>query len=266
MHKTLLALALAAAAGAAAAHDTWFEPRPGGRLALGTGNLFPLMETGIGREYVAVRGCDGGTLEPVHEGEQALEFAPPPAAGSCWVQLQPFEVTLTPDLVQAYFREARPPQAVVEAWRALQSRGEPWRERYVKHARIALDGDATRPAPLGLDVRMPAPGRFQLLRDGRPLAGQNVEFRHERLALGVWRTTGADGQVDFNATLPGRWVLRAIELRVSEDRPGTFDSRFVTLAFEAQNGMKLSSNARSANQAPASAAITSEPPTSTPRR
>lgn len=263
MHKTALLLA-ALLTGPAAAHDTWFEARADGRLLLGTGNVFPLRETGIGAGHLAVRGCDGGPLAVVAEGEQALELQPPAAAGSCWVQLDAFEVTLTPALVDAYLHEVRPPAALLQAWRALQARGLPWKERYVKHARIVLGGDAARPAPIGLDVVTPAPGRFQVLRDGRPLPGFNVEFRHERARFGVWRTTGEDGTVDFATSLPGRWVLRGIDLRLADDQ--VFDSRFVTLAFDVQNGMKLSSNARSANQAAATAAISSEPPASTPRR
>ena len=204
----------------------------------------------------------------MHEGEQALELRPPPAPGSCWVQLDPFEVTLAPDKIDLYLREVRPPAAIVDAWRTMQARGLPWKERYVKHARIALgsldDGRASRPAPIGLDIVVPAPGRFQVLRDGQPLARLNVEFRHEQARFGLWRTTGDDGSVNFQPPLPGRWVLRGIDLRLAAD--DTFDSRFVTLAFDVQKGMNLSSNARSANQAPATSAISSEPPASTPRR
>jgi hypothetical protein len=34
------------------------------------------------------------------------------------------------------------------------------------------------------------------------------------------------------APLPGRWLLRGTELRLSQERPDTWDSRFVTLAFD----------------------------------
>lgn len=263
MRHPLLTLAAALLPCAAAAHDTWFERQPDGRLLLGTGHQFPLRETGIGAEYLAVQGCTGGALQVVDEGEQALTLQPPSAAGSCWVQLAPFEITLAPDKIEAYLHEVRPPAAVLQAWQAMQARGLPWKERYVKHARIAL-GDASAPAPIGLDIVMPTQGRFQVLREGRPLPGFNVEFRHERSGFGLWRTTAADGTVAFKAPLPGRWVLRGVDLRPAPE--GGFDSRFVTLAFEVQNGMNLRSNTRSASQAPATAAISSEPPSSTPRR
>jgi Domain of unknown function (DUF4198) len=114
---------------------------------------------------------------------------------------------------------------------------------------------------------------FEVLRDGQPLPGLAVEFRHERAPLGVWRRTDAQGRVEMRLPLPGRWVLRGTELRAVRDSPGHWESRFVTLAFEvteretpdAQNGMNSSANARSTNHSAASSAITSEPPTSTAR-
>jgi len=68
-------------------------------------------------------------------------------------------------------------------------------------------------------------------------------------------------------------LLRGTDLRPSSERPGTWDSRFITLAFEvadapvqpAQNDSSLSSNARSANHSDASTAMAAEPPTNTPR-
>ena len=52
MHTDFLrrgaAAALLLALGVAAqAHDTWFEPRTGGTLALGTGNRFPVAELAV---------------------------------------------------------------------------------------------------------------------------------------------------------------------------------------------------------------------------
>jgi len=273
------------------AHDTWFHHEPAdaaGRrtLALGTGNQFPVQETAIGPGYLQQAACrpgDGATLPltPLHHHDTALLLQLPPAAGrlSCWAQVQPFEIELAPDKVRLYLKEINASPEVHAAWAGLQARGVPWKERYAKHARIELPGPGGTPAvasgmamdvlPLG-DVAAWRSGdtvAFQVLRDGQPLAGLAVELRNERSALGLWQRTDAQGQVRLRLPLPGRWVLRGTELRSSAARPDTWESRFVTLAFElgAQNGSSSSSNARSTNHTAASTAISSEPPNSTQR-
>lgn len=261
--RPLLCLLLAACT-AAHAHDTWFEPR-GGTLALGTGNQFPLIETGIAAQHVARSGCRGGPLAVAQETDSALLFTPPPGARSCWLQLDAFELTLDPALIDTYLREVNPPPDVRAAAQALQREGRPWHERYVKHARIAFEPDP-EPAGLGLELVLEstAPPTFRAFRDGQPLPGFAVELRHERARIGAWRRTDAEGRVALPLPLPGRWLLRGIDLRPAPD--GRWDSRFATLAFDVQNGMNLRSNARSANQAAATAAMASEPASSTPRR
>ena len=166
--------------------------------------------------------------------------------------------------------------------RACSSRGLAWKERYTKHARIELPGArAARAAAPGLAMdavplgdaagwRSGDSAGFQLLRDGQPLADFAVELRHERAPVGVWLRTDAQGRVQMRLPLAGRWVLRGTDLRPSSERPGTWDSRFVTLAFDVaassdQNGSSFSSNARSANHSAASTAMAVEPPTNTPR-
>jgi hypothetical protein len=297
-HLRLSALAAGLIAAApVAAHDTWFEVE--GRdaagahtLALGTGNQFPLQETPIGAEYLVASGCRAGDgavlpLEPLRVGPQALLLRAPPAdAGlSCWAQSQPFEITLAPAVVELYLKEIAAPPSVREAWADMRSRGIAWTERYAKHARIELPGVLPRPAAdsgMAMDVRPLGEVRewqvgdsvaFEVLRDGQPLPGLAVEFRHERAPLGLWRRSDAQGRVDLRLPLPGRWVLRGTELRAVPGRPGHWDSRFVTLAFEVaaretpdtQKGMNARPNARSTNHSAASSAIASEPPISTTR-
>jgi hypothetical protein len=75
---------------------------------------------------------------------------------------------------------------------------------------------------------------FQVLRDGRPLAGFAVELVSERSALGVWRETDGQGLLRHRLPFGGRWLLRGTDLRLSTERPGSWDSRFVTLAIEAR--------------------------------
>ena len=285
MRNTAFAFALVAllAAGPARAHDTWFQPLgDGGVLALGTGTRFPVQDFAIGAEQLVQHGCRDARgravpLVPLRTVRSALWLQPAPAAADCWAQLQPFEIELTPAIVAVYLDEIHASAAVRAAWADQQARGLPWRERFTKHARIvrSASGAAALPSALGLDLLMAGEGpaqpgdtlRFQLLRDGRPLGGQALELVDADGRCGGWRHTDADGRVVFTVPAPGRWLLRGTELRPVADRPGEWDSRFVTLAFEvAQNGNTLNSNSRSASHTAASAAISAEPPVNTTRR
>jgi hypothetical protein len=236
--RSTIALLLALHAGAAAAHDTWFE-RAGGTLRLGTGNLFPRQENAIDPGYLVRSGCrsDGGetlALKALQAADPALELQVPPAAASCWAQLAAFEVELTPDKIALYLREVRPPQPVLSAWAAMQQRGLPWKERYTKHARVALGTPAAAAAAdsgMAMDARIEStqPHTFRVLRDGEPLPHFNVEFRSERSPIGIWRQTDAEGRVVFQPPLPGAWLLRGIDLRPAGD---AWESRFIDLTFE----------------------------------
>lgn len=285
MLRPLLLLYTAAVCASAQAHDTWFERRPADagelRLALGTGDVFPIFDSGIDARYLVESGCRAGalatTLQPLGNEPNSLLLRGLSQAATCWAQLVPFEVTLAPDKIALYLREVGAGPELRATWAAMAARGLPWRERYTKHARIELGVPSSRPTPLGLDLLIDHPGpvqvgqtiEVQVLRDGEPLAGQAVELRGNVLPLGIWRRSDAQGRLRVPVPTAGTWVLRAIDLRLSAARPDTWDSRFATLAFEVQapqKGSSLSSNARSASQTAASTAISSEPPVSTARR
>jgi hypothetical protein len=175
---------------------------------------------------------------------------------------------------------------VRNAWAQMRARGVKWKERYTKHARIELNPGAGAAAPvnMAMDVLLEAPQRtprrgdqmqFRVLRNGQPLADFPIELRGDRIALGIWRKTDAEGRARFPAPLAGRWVVRGTELRVSEREADTWESRFVTLAFEIEDerpnakpqaGNSDSPNARSTNHTAAISAISAEPPTITVRR
>ena len=74
-----------------------------------------------------------------------------------------------------------------------------------------------------------------LLRFHTVLPHFAVELRSDSVAIGLWARTDADGLVRMRLPLPGRWVLRGTELQPSVTRPGGWESRFVTLAFEVQH-------------------------------
>jgi len=116
---------LALAASAAQAHDSWFKPLPAeageARLALGTGNLYPLMDSGIDAQYLRRAACatprGNEPLKPLGNTDTALVFAVPPAATSCWAQLQAFEIVLPADKIDLYLSEVHPTPAALARWR-----------------------------------------------------------------------------------------------------------------------------------------------------
>ena len=241
-------------------HDSWLSPSRGATLAgqvaleLATGNRYPVQEFGQTAAGVARAGCGtaaGGklALRPVREQARWLDLSAAMPQGSeqpssCWLELAAVEVEIEPRLVQVYFAEIRTSAANRQAWAALQARGLPWRERYRKFARIELGQAAVDRPAAGLDLEIVVLGnrpisvneplQFQVLRDGRPLAGFPVELVSERSALGIWRETDADGMLRHSLPFAGRWLLRGTDLRPSGERPDTWDSRFVTLAIEAR--------------------------------
>jgi uncharacterized GH25 family protein len=152
--------------------------------------------------------------------------------------------------VPLYFAEARPPAAVREAWAGMQARQVPWQESYRKFARIELAVPGAARAqlaaarrPVGMDMEIVVRGdepiavgrpvEFQVLRDGKPLAGFSVELVSERSPLGVWRETDSEGVVRHTLPFAGRWLLRGTDLRLSQRREDSWESRFATLTFEA---------------------------------
>jgi hypothetical protein len=243
-------------AGPAAAHDTWFEPLPAARpgelrLQLGTGNRFPQHEFTVGGASLRQHGCrrEGAKAVPLKVARDTphalLLTARPGGAGAvtCWAQQQAFEIELAPATVEAYLKEVNASPAVRAAWAELQARGRPWRERYVKHARIERPGrgpGVATPTGMAMDVLLESglqplvagdTLRFLVLRDGRPLPHLAVELQHEGSALGIWKQTDGEGRVSFAVPLAGQWLLRGTHLRLSVQEPDTWDSGFVTLAF-----------------------------------
>lgn len=260
MARPLAAPLLAALVGLVAglparAHDTWFAPRGAGAsgesvLALATGNRFPVAETAVDFQYFAQHGCRGadGAARPIElqrytERESLLRVRGVAPPMSCFVQIAPFDIELPPDKIELYFAEIKPSAAVLAAWATLKARGLPFRERYVKSARIDLGAQPAPSAPVGIamDVLRLAPAgalavgteaTFQVLREGRPLADFPVELVNERSALGLWQRTDAQGRVRIKLPLPGRWLLRGTDLRLAPGDPTRWDSRFVTYAFD----------------------------------
>lgn len=247
-----LVLPLALAAAVSHAHDTWFEPLPSPRkgetlLALGTGNRFPVFELGVDTKYFAKSGCRVGLRTGAvglvrHAEKQSLLRTPlADPALTCWLQLDPFEFELPADKIEIYFKEIRPSAAVLAAWADLKARGLPFIESYTKSARYDASNAPPTPTGTAMDVLREAPAgplkvgteaTFQVLREGRPLADLHVELINERSPIGLWHRTDAQGRVRAKLPLPGRWLLRGTDLRLSTRDATKWESQFITYAFE----------------------------------
>jgi Domain of unknown function (DUF4198) len=243
----------------AQAHDTWFEPRPSGganevRLALGTGARFPALETAVSREPAPQGACRWGEaaahspLWMERESPAALvmraESSRLPSTGhvTCWATMPAHAITLDAAKVAQYFDEIKAPETVRQAWRQQKERGLPFQESFTKLARIEhrlTDTPRFAPVPMGLDIVLqggrPAAGepvRFQVLRQGQPFAGLEVELISAQVRVGFWLRTDAQGMAEVRLPLGGRWLLRATELKQTDAAAGKWESRFITLAFE----------------------------------
>jgi hypothetical protein len=251
MKRLFVSIAVLALAGAAAAHDTWFEPLPNGNLALGTGNRFPVNEIAVDDKYFVKSGCvaaDGKarSLDKLRFTDKATLLRSKDRVGSepltCFVQLQPFDIDLPADKIEIYFKEIRPSEAALAAWADLKARGLPFRERYTKSARIDVGADASsQPTGTAMDALQSSPrgaltvgseAVFQVLLDGKPLTDFPVELINERSPVGLWHRTDAQGRITAKLPLPGRWLLRGTELRLSASDATRWESQFITYAFE----------------------------------
>jgi Domain of unknown function (DUF4198) len=251
MKRLCIGMAAVALALGAAAHDTWFEPLPNGSLSLGTGNRFPVNEIAVDDKFFVKSGCinaDGKTrtLDTVRFTDKATLLRAKDRAGAepltCFMQLQPFDIDLPPDKIEIYFKEIRPSAAVLAAWADLKARGLPFREHYTKSARIDLGADASpQPSGTAMDALRVSPrgaltvgteAVFQVMLDGKPLADFPVELINERSPVGLWYRTDAQGRISAKLPLPGRWILRGVELRLSASDATRWESQFITYAFE----------------------------------
>lgn len=259
-----LAALLAAVSVSAIAHDTWFSPsrKPAARgnaaVELSTGNRYPVQEFNPTAASLVRSGCTDGTAQELalRPGSDQPKWLPMAARAqsaqqpvlACWAELKPFELVMEPALVEVYFKEIRANAPHRAAWAGMQARQLPWRESYRKFARIELPspgGSALAAArkPIGMDLELVVVGDeriaagqplvFQLLRDGQPLADFPLELVSERNALGIWRQTDGEGLVRHTLPFGGRWLLRGTDLRLAPQDPDRWESRFVTLAFEA---------------------------------
>lgn len=263
LRRLAAASALLAACAAAFAHDSWLSPgaEPAGpgllRVELAVGAHFPVRDPAVAASSITRAACvepqdrEPRALLPREEHDRHVELRARADAArgvACWAELRAHEVTLTPEVVQVYFAEIRPPEAVKQLWAQQLARGVAWRESYRKFLRMeavpaaaAVEGPGLgvlrRPRGLAMEIlpvgtellQAGRPAAFQVLLDGRPLAGQWVQMVSERHSQGVWRQTDAQGTVREALPFGGQWLLRATHLEPPAQDSQPWRSRFATL-------------------------------------
>lgn len=250
----LCAALLGAGPVAALAHDTWFEridAAPGQplQLALGTGTHYPRYEEPVQPRYVEHLACTDAKgaahrIEPPRVGRRhtVLRLSGLDAAAfGCVMRLQSFEIELTPALVDVYFEEIRAGDALRAVLAQQRAQGRKFEERYLKVARIDGVLPPPRSASQPLDVQRVAPGGelkagaeavFEVQRDGKPLPDLPVQFLNDAAPAGLWTRTDAAGRIKLRLPLPGRWLLRGVDLRPPASEGARWESRFIAYTFE----------------------------------
>jgi hypothetical protein len=82
-------------------------------------------------------------------------------------------------------------------------------------------------------LRAGAEVTFEVQRDGKPLSALPVQLLHDALPAGLWARTDDAGRIRVRLALPGRWLLRGVDLRPPAGEGARWESRFITYSFEA---------------------------------
>jgi uncharacterized GH25 family protein len=262
-HVSIAALAavvaLLAAAGLAAAHETWILPAsmriPVNKpvaLDLTSGMGFPAEETAIDPKRVVKASARlGGTIEEIQRRivrPKSLRFVWTPrldGIGTIAIELAPKTLVLEPKLINEYYDEIHASPAIRAQWDSIPSPKQ-WRESYVKHAtsfvRVGSPAyDTTWALPLGLGLEIIPERdptalvagqtlRVRVLRRGIPLGGFQVGARREGApeSSDVFVATDGTGRATIALPREGRWLLFGTDLRRARESGLEWRSDFVT--------------------------------------
>src|SRR6185295_3876162 len=149
---------------------------------------------------------------------------------TCWVELKPRALELTPKQVEEYLDEIGAPAAVRKEW-ANTKEPRRWRELYTKHAKTfvsvgALIEDLAWSEPVGMSLEIVPESdparlrhgkdlRVRVLENGEPLPNFPLGLVREGRRHGQIRTTDSLGRVRFGGVRSGRYLLRGTKLRKS---------------------------------------------------
>lgn len=257
--RTIAALViLVAITTAVIAHDTWLLPQRFSAvvnttvlLDLTSGMAFPALETSIKPDRI-----DRAQYRLAGQIKSLSDLSPTPTSlrfetifsragiATCWVELKPKSLDLTPKLVHEYLNEIDAPAAVRQQW-ATAKEPRRWREMYTKHAKTFIrvgelqpDGSWAEPVGMSLEI-VPETDPTQLRRgmnfpvrvfeNGQPLANFPLGIIREGSRKGAIRKTDHQGRVRFLLGQRGRWLLRGTKLRKAAQPEIDWESDFTTL-------------------------------------
>ena len=260
----LIAVALCSIASAAAAHDTWLQPRrtsvlPGtiAQIDLASGDKFATFDAAIKPDRIGIARArlNGKTfdIQPGAPEKKSLELRvplPDPGIATIWLSLAPKLIELNRKEVQHYLDEIGAPALLTQAWYAGKS-SKPWREIYSKHAKTFVlvgrsgraKGDRSWSEPVGMPLEiipekdptaLRAGDEFavRVLRNGAPLGDFSLGIVREGRTNRAFKKTDAAGRAVFKVARAGKWLLRGTELRSSNKPAADWESDFTTLSFE----------------------------------
>jgi len=260
-HRSLLAVATTLVmALAVSAHDTWLVPRvptvqPGvdTSLVLTSGMSFPKIDTSINPDRVDVARCrlndkveelSERTTQP-HALSLGVKFKDSGIA-TCWAELKPRQLELTPSQVEEYFKEIDATPAVRQAW-GVMTGPKRWREVYVKHAKTFIaagskkDNSWSEPVGMSLEIvpesdptslRASDDLVVRVVKDGRPFKDFRVGIVFEGNKDISFQTTDDNGRAKFRLERAGKYLLRATDLRQSTKPDLEWESDFTTLTIQ----------------------------------
>lgn len=257
----LVAGAVALAATALDAHDTWLLPSSyrgvkGTRMDvhLTSGMTFAADDFLV--EAARIVKADvrlAGTTKPLADRSAsvtALKFAWTPAASGLatfGVSLRPKDLELKPELIEEYFADINADAATRAAWAKMPA-PKTWREKYVKHATTYVcvaggskrDSSWVKPMGLGLeivpesdpsDAHAGQPFKVRVLHNGAPVAGFQLGAERDGTRKASFRATDKDGRAAITFGTPGWWLLHGTSLRRATDASHEWDSDFATMSF-----------------------------------
>lgn len=263
MRKSLLTVATGLGlllAGSAAAHDFFLVPEgfvaTSGRPLIvhaTSSSDFPALNVGSPRTRLQeVRAVIGGRPAPVEVGEQAAKslrlVVSTGTSGMGMVTVQTIwgESSWRPEQVDTYLEEHPFKAEEVAAVRRVLPKGATLQVRSRRLAKTLICISVCTPtttAAAGLEVELvPAfdaanasPARFQLVRNGRPLAGHPVTVRPAR-GERQNALTDNEGWVRIPAGMSGPVMLVAATLDPPSEPGGRFTTNNASVTFEAGHG------------------------------
>jgi uncharacterized protein DUF4198 len=244
--------ALAVLPTVAAAHDTWmlparFEVPPGAAVELEVTSAmrFPTPESAPDASRVEATGIRLGSrtvdLKILGATKSVLRLRSVPSqpgVATLWLASRPRTLELKDAEVEHYLKEIGAWETAGARW--ISGGRRPWRETYVKFTKTfvrvgsAKDQSWSEPVGLGLELvplvdpttlRAGDDLGLQLLRDGRPVAGQAVAAQAAGRAPEL-RQTDEGGRVSFVTRADGAWLVKTTLVEPAE---GEWSSRFSTL-------------------------------------